>query len=251
MGTLGLILAMMKRSANPLADPAYAAEKIATQQRTLYGGLHEYRDATDADFDPLDRKFYEDATAQLTARGYRVVRDVVNETISGSWPKNHVVLRCLIGDHGTTMGAIYHVKLANSSKVIKIVEFDSELNDGSFVATANNAEFERTLGYPFVDRLQFFSSVPASEVLESHRTHLKSVLVAKPEVAPVPCNTYRDLRAAQDRLQLLRNAHRNSPDFDYHAEWQKIAGRPLRENETELVDRVANTLQGRDAPNAE
>jgi hypothetical protein len=57
-------------------------------------------------------------------------------------------------------------------------------------------------------------------------------------------------RASQDRQQLLKNAHRNSPDFDHHAEWQKIAGRPLRPNEVELVEHVAEAIHGREPKNA-
>jgi hypothetical protein len=250
VGVLGLVLALMKRpaadqdSVDAPATHASAVEKITNLQRNLYGDLHEYRPATADDFQLLDRAFYDDATRQLTAHGYRLVRDEVNTTIAAATPGTRVVIRSMLGDGGTNTAFIYHVVMRGKAHVIKIVELDTELDDGTFLNTANNAEFERTLGYPFSDRLQFPSATSALEILEAHRGHLKAVLAGKPGVAPVICKSYDDLRASQDRYQLLKNAHRASPDFDYRAEWQKIIRRPLRPHEERMVDEVATNLTG-------
>ena len=245
-GLIGLGLAAFTAI---VGTPATATKRVAKQQKELWGGLHEYRDATDDDLRPLDRAFYETATAQLTANGFRHIRDLVNVTTSNTWPRNHTVLRCFVGNSNSTMAAVYHLRMYGGVRVLqllglisrklKIVEFESELSDGTFVTTANNAESERTLGYPFVDRLQFPSNTPGDQLIKSHREHLNTVLASKPGVHVVAIHSYRDLRASQDRLHLLKIAHRRSPNFDHRAEWAKIAGRPLRPEEVEMADQVA------------
>jgi hypothetical protein len=156
--------------------------------------------------------------------GYRYVNDVVNVTVSNSWPKNHAVLRHLIGDDGATMCAIYHLRLYGfvgllqglngKGDRLKIVEFDTELNDGTFVTTANNAEAERSGGYPFQDRLQLPLATAPEIVAHQHRTHLASVLQSKaPGTIPVRILDAEQLQKSQDRLHLKKCEYRKGTGY--------------------------------------
>src|SRR5579862_5942260 len=64
-GAIVLALAALATSARNNANPSVAAQRVARQQKALFGGLHEFRDASDADFLPLDRAFYDAATTDL------------------------------------------------------------------------------------------------------------------------------------------------------------------------------------------
>jgi hypothetical protein len=249
---LGVLLAvfwLLMKAAGPMGDPADAADAYAEQQRTLYGGLHEYREATEQDLRLLDGKFYDRATADLTAAGFRHMRDVVNVTVSSVWPRNLAVLRGFVGDHETTMAAAYHLRIFGPVRVLQVlgviarnlrtIEFETELSDGTFVTTANDAVSNKSTGYPFIDRQQFQPDTPLRQMLESHRARLAAIVASRPGVEPVRIHNYTDYRAAQDRVHLLKSAHRRSPDFDYRAEWQKVAGRPLRPDEERMVDQGA------------
>jgi hypothetical protein len=256
LGLVWLALAALSTSAG--GTPSAAARRVAEQQKVLYGGLHEFRDATDSDFLPLDRAFYDAATADLTADGFQHVRDLVDVTTSNSWPANHAVLRCFVGNSHSTMGTVYDVRIYGATRVfqllgliprkLKVVEFETELSDGTYVTTANDATSNKTLGYPFADRVQFPPDTPRDQLIKSHRAHLNAVLASKPGVQAVVIHSYKDLRASQDRLQFLKNTHRTSPNFDHRAEWEKVAGRPLRPHEVQMADEVAANLQSSDPP---
>lgn len=256
IGVLGLMLAAFLRSAGNIGTPAGAAQKIAEQQRQLFGGLHDYRDASDVDFAGLDLAFYDSNTEQLRAEGFRPIRDVVNVTISNSWPKNQTVIRRFVSSDATTMGSLYHVRLFGFfrmlqwigviSRNLKTIECETELSDGTFVTTANTAQSVKTLGCPFIDRQQFPADTSAQQIVNAHRLHLQSVLAAKTGVLPARCQNYADYQASQDRMQLLKCAYRRSPQFDHHAEWEKIAGRPLRDAELEAVEQVSADLNSGD-----
>ena len=252
IGVVGLALAATVGTAGRVAETG--AERLANQQRQLFGGLHTYRDAEESDFKCLDRAFYDSTTAEFGANGFRVLRDVVDVTASNVWPRNHAVLRCFVGDSGMTMAAAYDVKLFGVIRLLqligvlprklKTIECETELSDGTFATTANTLKTDRTLGYPFIDRMQFPAQITVPQIVQEHRAHVRFVLAAKPGVAALRCANYGDLRASQDRMQLLKSAHRNSPNFDYHAEWQNIFGRPLRDSESGLVDQLTEQLGG-------
>ena len=198
--------------------------KVIWTVRNLYSGPNTYRAATVQDLAKLDQSFYQYATTALKKEGYRYVDDVVNVTASNSWPKNHAVLRHFIGDEGATMCAIYHLRLYGFVALVqrlngngdrlKIVESETELNDGTFVTTANNAEAERTTGYSFQDRLQLPLVTAPEVVARQHRTHLASVLHSKPPgTLPVRIFDAFQLQESQNRLHLKKCEFRKSAGF--------------------------------------
>lgn len=225
--------------------PNSAARNLVAQQRQLYAPTQVYRDANEADLARLDRAFYEQATRDLVAQGYHLTRDVVNVTASTIWPRNHAVIRCLLGDDGTTMAGVYHLKLLGPMRIfqwirvlphrLKAIECETELSDGSFVTTTDTEALTKSLKYPFTDAWQFPSKTPVAQLVAEHRNHVAAILALRNGVTAMRCTSYADLRASQDRLHLLKAAYRASPDFDHAAEWQKILGRPLSPAQHEAV----------------
>jgi hypothetical protein len=243
-GMLFLLRASLKASGVGLT-PSSAAKNLVAQQRQLYAATQVYRDATEADLARLDRTFYEQATRDLAAEGYHLTRDIVNVTASNTWPRNHAVIRCLLGDDGTTMAGVYHLKLLGPMRIfqwirvlprrLKAIECETELSDGTFVTTTDTEAINKSLKYPFIDAWQFPSKTPVARLVAEHRNHVAAILALRNGVTAMRCTSYADLRASQDRLHLLKAAYRASPEFDHAAEWQKILGRPLSPAQREAV----------------
>ena len=219
--------ALLARAAGALGKGSSAAER-----RVL--GVHKYRDAVDSDFYLLDRDFYEAAARDLNTEGFRAVRDIVNVTLSEKWPRIQGVQRCFIGDSGTTMACVGHLRVFGFARLLqcvgllprslKIVDCDTELSDGTLINTSNMSA--RVRRYPFIDRLWLPARASAAQIIREHRAHVASFLGSKRDGAmPVLCQTYKDLRASQDRIHLLKGAYRRAPDFDLLTERQRLASR--------------------------
>jgi hypothetical protein len=239
-----LLLACLKTSGVGLT-PGSAARNLVTQQRQLYSTKQVYRDAAQADLIRLDRAFYEQATRELASEGFQLIRDTVNVTVSNTWPRNHAVIRCLLGDDGTTMAGVYHVKLLGMMRMfqsigviprrLKAIECETELSDGTVVTTTDTAEINKGLNYPFIDSLKFPAKTPIAQIVAEHRRHVSAILASRNGVAAMRCTSYDDLRSSQERQHLLKAAFRASPEFDHAAEWEKILGRPLSPTQHEAV----------------
>ena len=238
-------------------DPA---ARIAAQQRQLFGGgPHTFRPADESDFRGLDRVFYDAARSDLTTDGFQTVGDVVDVTAANSWPRHRCVLRRFVSRDGSTMASAYHVKLLGPvavlqllgvvSRKLKIYECETELTDGTFVTTSNDAKANRTSGYPFVDRLQFGPDTPLREIVQRHREHIQAVIQVRDSgVVPFPIKTAKEYQASQDRMQQLKSAYRRSPNFDFRTELESIRGRGLGEHEREFADDVVARLKDAASP---
>ena len=153
------------------------------------------------------------------------------------------------------MATAYHVRLFGFVRLLQFirvvpwklqtVECESELSDGSFVVTANTFEADKTLGFPGISRRQLPGASSVADIVRTHRDHMRELLTSKPGVVPCRISGYEQLRAAQDRMQLIKNGHRNSEAFDVNAEWRNVAGRELSDDEREAVARIADGLRRR------
>jgi hypothetical protein len=119
---------------------------------------------------------------------------------------------------------------------IQTVECETELSDGTFVATSNTLEINKTLAPPFMHKTQFESNTATETIVDEHSSQLAAVLASKPGVTPTVCRDNTSVQAMQDRMNALRAAYRLSPDFDHHAEWEKVAGRKLTDADKNTVD---------------
>ena len=226
------------------------AEGIRELQKNLYSGAHEYRPADDSELRGLDGSFYDRATAALEQLGFRRVGQIVDATAERTTPWARAVLRCFLDRDGTTMGAVYDVRFRSWYRGLQLIRFlpkdlrtidlETELSDWRFVATSNATDAAMASEFPGVHRRFFSKDVPIPELLEHHRRHVHECLNlgGGSPAHPLVLRTYEDYRAAQDRLQILKSAHRSSSAYDPAEEMSRITGRPLNADEQRVADRV-------------
>lgn len=214
----------------------------------LTKGLGEYREATESDFDRLDRAFYETATVDFTAGGFQILRDLA----SVSPPRSHSVIRSFLGDGGTTIASACQNKVFGFARILrwlrfrfrgrKILEFQSELTDGTFILTTTAPVPKEVIAYPFIDRWPLDRRMPCSAVIAMHRDHVKDVLAGRPGVILMRFQSYAECRASADRLHRLRIAFGKSPRVDYRAEWEAMFGQPLGDPSAAPIDVATRQL---------
>ena len=122
---------------------------------------------------------------------------------------------------------------------LRIVEFESELSDGSFVTTSNCTEAAKVSEFPGISRQFLWKSVTPAELYAAHRAHLQRVLSEKPGILPYSFKSFDDLCAAQDRLDQLKSRHRNSLAFDPAADIARINGKPLTPDQQAMAEEAA------------
>ncbi|MDB5293522.1 MAG: hypothetical protein JWL69_4763, partial [Phycisphaerales bacterium] len=114
-----------------------SGQQIVGNNKAMYGEIHEYREATDADFTPLDRGRYESATQELADLGFRQLGDLVDATIE-KLTGVRLVIRTFASHDGTTLAGIYHLKTATPNRgaggaVPFYCDLETEFSDGTFL----------------------------------------------------------------------------------------------------------------------
>lgn len=206
----------------PSENPAIqqAASRILDIIENTYQSTHRYVSANPRDFSHLDLKWY-DATARLlNGNGFRSLADVEDKTITESpgTVLSAIMLRCMVSRDGTITSALYHPHLRSfwlrlmlrlTGKLPKhVTDFETELTDGSFVATSNAASAAKIATPPML-RAEFLAAgTPPLEVLQRHRQRVAEVLAANPNVTARVVRTHADMLASQHRQNALKAAYR-------------------------------------------
>lgn len=218
------------------------AKNIIKTQKAIYSTQHEYRRITPEEFPFLDRQFYDDVRKWLEQDGFDTLGDYENVTLTAAMPKMRSFLRSFSGDRGNIIAACYHFRNRGFSRFLlrlfkipssaKVVEFETEFTDGSFLLTGNSLEMDRTGPVPGLKRVQLPMASPWPDILAAHRRQLQIDMGLNPDLKPRPLRTVEDVIAAQHRQQEIKNRHKKSIGYMDTNELRHIAG-----------DRLANTVE--------
>ncbi len=210
-----------------------AAGRILKQHKAIYGSEpYEYRIAEPSEFPELDHEFYDRVRSWLEAQGFRFLGDRENVTLSRVAPDSRTFVRSLLSADGTIFGGAHHMKNRRAKNLpadIRTVEFETELSDGTFVATSNSPA--RTLPVPSIEIERLAAESPPDELLRIHRERLAQVFEARPYLAATRLQTMDDVIAFQRRMQAVKAKHKQSIGYVNVASVEKAVGRPLRETE--------------------
>jgi hypothetical protein len=246
---LSLFGKLMRRGVGAGEDDRSTAENIHNLQKGMYAGPHEYRDADDAELRGLDPAFYERTTVALRQLGFRVVGQIVDVTAERVTPWARGVVRCLLDTGGTVTAGVYNVKLRGwyrlfqifgaLSRDLRTIDLETELSDGQFVTTSTAGDAALASEFTGVHRRFYPKDVGVADLVERHREHVTEAVAACAQgVHPVALRNFRDVRASQERLQVLKSAHRASPDFDPGEEVERIARGPMTDQERRVAEHV-------------
>ncbi len=233
-------------------SPTRGAKDIEKLNRELYGGVHQRRvvdESTIAAYG-LDIDFYQRTTQALGWLGFRQLKDIVDVETEQAWLKCRAVIRTFLSRDGTTMAGVYHARFGGWVRLLamvgllprkhQITDFETELSDGTFVTTSDASSAGKTSEFPGVARLFLSPGVSTADLWAAHTEHVGRELAGRQGgVMAVVMRTYEELGAAQDRLQLLKCAYRNSAAFDPAAECARVAEKPLTPEQQAMADEAA------------
>jgi hypothetical protein len=202
------------------------ARERVEENKKIYVERHDYRPATEADFDGRDRGWYDAAERELQSMGFNRLGEVVNATIEKAANVRAIIRRFLSAD-GTTMAAIYQfVRPGPAGKPgvdLRIVDLESERADASFLTTSNAESAAAATMPPQIVSAKHPANTPVADLVELHRTAQRKVLADQPGVGFVVIRTAEEYQAAQDRQQAIKAAFRAGINYVDPAEVRRIA----------------------------
>lgn len=197
-----------------------AAHDILAMLEATYQPTHRYVEVQAKDFSHLDLRFYDRTAQQLIGRGYRLLADFEDKTITEtpSGVLMPVLIRSLVSRDGTVMASMYHPRIKGfflrallwlfRKLPAPVVDFETECSDGSFVATTN-AESAAAFDSPSLIDAQYLAKKTAVEVVEkSHTARVAAHLAKRPGVSARVVSSHAELIASQNRMNAIKAAHR-------------------------------------------
>jgi hypothetical protein len=184
------------------------------------------------------------------------LKDVVDVETERTWLRCRAVIRTFLSGDGTAMCGVYHARFGGwvgllslirvLPRKLKITDFETELTDGTFVTTSDAQSVVKTTDFPGISRVLLPRGTPTPALWAAHSEHVQRELAGRePGVRAMVLRTYEELGASQDRLQLLKSAHRNSAAFDPAAEIALSSDKPLTAEEQALADEIARLHRDR------
>jgi hypothetical protein len=210
-------------------------------------GAFEGRLVDPTEFPHLDREFYDRARTWFESQGFRFLCDSESPTLSQVSLLQPTFFRTMLSSDGTILGQAVHFQLGPllAARVVrrfglppnmKIIEFETELSDGTFMATSNIPD--RELPVPGIDALRLPAETTPDDLLRVHRERLSAVLKSRPFVTPTRVETMEEATWFQQRLDALMAKHARSTGYATAADVEKLAGRPLNWIEQQVAEEV-------------
>jgi hypothetical protein len=230
-------------------DSQEAAKKILADIEAAYKPTHEYVAVDEREFSHLDLKFYRETARWLEGNDFVQLEDKEDVTLART-PGNvlrRVMIRVLRLQDGTIMASLYHPKLRSwwlqvllvvlGKRLGRIVDFESEFSDGSFVCTSN-AMAAASIQLPPLIHVEYLPvRTPVAQVLARHRERVAAHLQQHPGVMTRRAMSADDVRRAQNRMNALKAAFRGEIGGVSLEELRRLAPN------AEIADRVYAAIQ--------
>jgi hypothetical protein len=191
-----------------------AANRVVELNKAVYGSEpYEYRMVQPLEFPELDSEFYDRARSWFQAQGFRFLGDRENVTLSRIMPQARTFIRTMVSADGTIFGGAYHVKLQRVRGLpaeARVIEFETEFSDGTFVTTSNAPATARTLEVSGIHAERFPGETSADELLRTHRERLAGVAESRPPLTATRLKTMDDVISFQRRMQALGATYKHS-----------------------------------------
>jgi hypothetical protein len=214
----------------------------------VYGEPHELARVEASSFPEADMEFYERVRKELESRGYRLLADVEDLTLSRIYPQNRTFMRIMIDAGGMIRAAAYHlhprgvvVSLLQLVQLyprhLRVLELVSEVQ-GSFLVTSNTNGIDRLEPPPEakVERLPLQSTL--AEIIARHEARITELLKAHPGRSPTTFETYDDVTASIARAHVAMARHRQKVGGLSRDELERLKGRPLSASEEAFLREV-------------
>lgn len=254
------IAVIARMVARPDRGAALGGRRLRAELDALYGGEHEYARVSPAAFPDADLAWYDKATADLEAKGWKRLADIEDLTVSRVYPDRRTFLRVFVDGGGVTRAAIYHIRVrgpgslwsvvSSAARDLYLVELVSEVARGRFLATSNTRALDK-LSIPKdydIERLEQASSLAA--VIARHQARLAEHLRRRMADAPEPQWAWEDVLASIQRGHLVIAKHRQAVGGLSRDEVERFTGRPLTAVEEVFLREVRGEGEPEEAASA-
>ncbi len=212
-----------------------AAKEIIEIIEANYKPEHEYIAVDEKNYRHLDLRYYRSIQKDLEKEGFRYIEDIENITLRNS-PGNvflPVMIRTMISSDGAISAGIYHPKAKLWLRVVlfltrkslgKVVDLETEMNDGVFLVTSN-AESASAMDSPPLIKAKYFSkNTPLSILLSYHRNSMKEYIREHSSASYTRLEAIEDIRKSQNRMNAIKAAFRGEIGGIGKDELLKIGG---------------------------
>jgi hypothetical protein len=215
-----------------------AAQNIRKNAKILYSSEdHQFRLVSPDEFPTLDHDFYNQYRTWLESREFQFVGDGENVTVSQALPNMRTFVRCLIGDNGTICCGLRHVKTGSFPMDKKIVGFETELSDGTFLIT-NNLGNHRIETFPGIDLKQMpFATHPDTQ-LQTHRDRVAAALDVRSGVTPTILRTMDDIIQIHHKRHAIIAKHIQARGYIGAADVERHYGHNLNPHDQAIVSEL-------------
>ncbi len=202
-----------------------AAANILRNARILYSGVHEYREVSLAEFPHLDAGHYDAGQQALEAEGFAWLADVEDVTVTAAGgAMMPAAMRVMAGDEGAVIAAIYHARARCAGASYRIADFETPLQDGTFLITSNAALAGKLASPPEVHAEFHADDTPVATLLARHRERLAEHARTHAGVGALPTSTLADALQHQERLDAIKVRFRSArPGLISAEELQRLA----------------------------
>lgn len=202
-------------------DPvSTAAQHILATLEASYQPTHDYVAVETRAFRHLDLRFYERTATMLGAKGFRVVADIEDRTISNT-PRtvlDRIMIRMLLSKDGTVTASLYDPRIKSFWKRLtlrllralpgKVVDMETEFSDGSFVVTSNAASAAAIRLPSLIDAEYHPCATTVHEIHARHTARVAGRLQHSSGVFARQCTGFAEMVASQNRMNALKAAFR-------------------------------------------
>jgi hypothetical protein len=184
-------------------------------------------------FPHLDHMFYERVTSEASALGFTCMGDIELLHFTRAYPKLRTFLRVLLGDEGTVVLSLNHMKvrgwagflvfLNSSPRSFRTIGLETEFTDGTFIGTVNSLGADPLESPPGIMCHKMPQNTTFVELLVYHRDAVSKYVEAE-NVAPVHLETLDELLEFESRHHEITSSFRESRGYVTREEISRMSG---------------------------
>jgi len=226
-----------------------SARKLYEQQKTVYSGKHEFMTVSPRIFPWLDIDYYDNVAARLRRLDFRHLGDVEDKTATLAFPSMRTFVRVLQSADGAVTAGVYQVKPRGFTRLftslgliprdMRVLDLESELNNGTFLATSNGLGLNLTAEVNGITRQLADPATPVEELLRLHRETLGKMCAETSELQALAWRSMEEILASQERMQELKNARKAALGYVDAEEIARVAAGSLSEEGKALTGEMA------------
>ena len=220
----------------------------------VYGEPHELVPVSTDAFPEADLEFYDRIRGELERKGYAMLGDVEDLTLTRIYPENRTFMRLFVDAGRMIRASAYHVHprgvVVSLLQVVqlfprhlRIIELVSEVG-GEFLVTANTHGVDRLEPPPEAKVERMPLATPALDVVLRHERRITEAVRAHPERAPTTFESLADITASISRAHVAMARHRQKVGGLSRDELERLKGRPLSATEEAFLREVQGKTEG-------